>query len=301
MDTAHRHRSPPEKLADGLWLLGVSYFNLYLARGRRASALLEMGVSATADGIVSQLEAIGVSPDYLVVMHPHGDHLSGLPALRERFPAARVIIGAGAREFLAHPKTAAGIVADDRYYSDFLARQGLGSPRPPLWETPSLEGASPASDGEELDLGDLTLRFLDVKGHAPGSLAAVIPEIKVLLPSDSLGFRISALGFFPVYFTGYDDYMAALDRLQAIDQIILGLPHQGPLVGEKIDEAFRVSRETARNLCEKLRNERRPDVEVVRDIYEKYYRDELTLYSPENIVLCCRLLVRRSREAGGAV
>jgi len=298
VDTAPRHRFPPEKLADGLWLLGVSYFNIYLARGRRASALMELGVSATADGIVSQLEEIGASPDYLVVMHPHGDHVSGLPALRERFPSARVIAGAGAREFLAHPKTAAAIVADDRYYSDFLAREGRGSPRPPLREPPSLEGSSLAADGEELDLGGLTLRFLDVKGHAPGGLAAVIPEIRALLPSDSLGFRIPALGFFPVYFTGYDDYMATLDRLQAIDHGILGLPHQGPLVGAQIPEAFRASRDIARNLCEKLRNERRPEEEVVRDIYEKYYRNELTLYSPENIVMCCRLLVRRSGLPG---
>lgn len=49
----------PEKLADGLWLLGNYYFNLYLAKGDKASALMEMGVSGTADEVVAQLGKIG--------------------------------------------------------------------------------------------------------------------------------------------------------------------------------------------------------------------------------------------------
>jgi len=295
MNTERRYTSHPEELADGLWLLGNSYFNLYLAQGDNASALMEMGVSATADEVITRLGNLGVSPDYLVVMHPHGDHINGLPILKEHFPLARVIAGAGAPEFLAHPKTAAGLIADDRYYSAFLARKGLGSVRPPLREPPSLEGAVIVADNEELVLGGLTLRFLNVEGHAPGNLAVYIPEHKSLMPSDSLGFRIPALGFFPIFFTGYDNYMATLDRLQTLDCEILGLPHQGPIFGENIPKAFMTARKTARNLWEKIRNDRRPEEEIMKEIYRDYYRDELTLYSPENILTCCKLLIRRSR------
>jgi glyoxylase-like metal-dependent hydrolase (beta-lactamase superfamily II) len=131
MNANLRYSSLPEKLADGLWLLGNYYFNLYLAKGDKASALMEMGVSATADEVVTQLRKIGVAPDYLVVMHPHGDHIDGLPTLREYFPSAQVMVGTGTPEFLAHPKTTAGLISDDRYYSEFLAQKGLGSPRPP--------------------------------------------------------------------------------------------------------------------------------------------------------------------------
>jgi glyoxylase-like metal-dependent hydrolase (beta-lactamase superfamily II) len=295
MNVHHGHTSLPEKLADGLWLLGNYYFNLYLAKGDKASALMEMGVSATADEVVAQLGKIGATPDYLIVMHPHGDHIDGLPILREYFPSARVMVGAGTPEFLAHPKTAAGLISDDRYYSEFLAQEGIVSPRAPLREPPSLKGAVIVSDDEELDLGGLTLRFLDVEGHALGNLAVYIPELKALMPSDSLGFRIPALGFFPIFFTGYDDYMATLDRLQALDCEILGLPHQGPLFGEAIPEAFTKARRNASILREKIRNDQRPEEKIIEEIYRNYYRDELTLYSRENIITCCKLLVRRSR------
>ena len=295
MNAHQKHLSFPEKLADGLWLLGNSYFNLYLARGDKASALMEMGVSAMADEVANQLGKIGVSPDYLIVMHPHGDHLNGLPILREYFPSARVIAGEGAPEFLAHPKTAAGLISDDRYFSEFLVRKGLGSPRPPLREAPSLEGAVIAQDNEELDLGGLTLRFLDVEGHALGNLAVYIPEIRTLMPSDSLGFRIPALGFFPIFFTGYDAYMATLDRLEALDPEILGLPHQGSLFGGDIREAFMTARRNAKSMWETIRNDLRSEEELIAEIYRDYYRDELTLYTPENIITCCKLLIRRSR------
>jgi glyoxylase-like metal-dependent hydrolase (beta-lactamase superfamily II) len=295
MNARQKNLSFPEKLADGLWLLGNSYFNLYLARGDKASALMEMGVSAMADEVADQLEKIGVTPDYLIVMHPHGDHLNGLPILREYFPSARVIAGEGAPEFLAHPKTAAGLISDDRYFSEFLARNGLGGTRPPLREAPSLEGSVIMSDSEELDLGGLTLRFLDVEGHALGNLAVYIPEIRTLMPSDSLGFRIPALGFFPIFFTGYDAYMATLERLEAFDPEILGLPHQVPLFGGEIREAFMTSRRNAKSMWETIRNDLRSEEEIIAEIYRDYYRDELTLYTPENIITCCKLLIRRSR------
>ena len=76
----------PARLADGLWVLGNSYFNLYLVRGKAAAALVDAGISAMADDVIGQLETLGVTPDYLVVTHPHPDHINGLDALRERFP-----------------------------------------------------------------------------------------------------------------------------------------------------------------------------------------------------------------------
>jgi len=295
MNARHWHAYMPEKLADGLWLLGNSYFNLYLAKGDKASALMEMGVSATADEVAAQLGKIGAVPDYLIVMHPHGDHIDGLPSIREYFPSAQVRVGAGVPEFLTHPRTAAGLISDDRHYSEFLAEKGLGSPRPPLREPPSLEGAVIISDNEELDLGSITLRFIDVQGHALGAVAVYIRELRALMPSDSLGFRIPSLGFFPIFFTGYDEYMASLDRLQALDCEILGLPHQGPIFGEDIREAFITARRNASSLWEKIRNDERPEGEIIEEIFRDYYRDELTLYSKENIITCCKLLVRRSR------
>jgi 2-aminobenzoylacetyl-CoA thioesterase len=285
----------PGRLDEGLWVLGNSFFNLYLVRGKTASALVDSGISATADEVIGQLKTLGISPDYLIVTHPHPDHINGLDALRQCYPEARVVIGAGAKEFLAHPKTAASLVAEDRFMSEFLASQGYRPGRPPIMRPPSVEGARVVGDNETLDLGGVTLRFLRVGGHAIGNIVVHVPERRALMASDSLGFRIPSIGFFPIFFTGYADYMATIDRLEALEPRILCLAHQGPLVGEYARQAFEDAREAARSLCEEIRNDPRDDDAVINDLYPRFYRDELALYTPENIIGCCRLVIRRSR------
>jgi glyoxylase-like metal-dependent hydrolase (beta-lactamase superfamily II) len=285
----------PARLDEGLWALGNSFFTLYLVRGKTASALIDTGISAMADGVIGQLEKLGVKPDTLIVTHPHPDHINGLDALRERYPEARVVIGPGAREFLSHPKTAAALVAEDHFMSEFLKSQGYRPGRSPIDHPPSVEGATVVSDNETIDLGGLTLRILHVGGHAIGNILVHVPELQALMASDSLGFRIPSVGFFPIFFTGYGDYMATLDRLETLEPRILCLAHQGPLVGQDARKAFRDAREATRSLYEEIRNDPRDEDAVIHDLYPRFYRDELALYTPENIIGCCRLVIRRSR------
>jgi 2-aminobenzoylacetyl-CoA thioesterase len=286
----------PKLLTEGLWVVGNYYFNLYVVKGEQATALIEVGVSAVVDSVTAQLDSLRVSPTFLVVTHPHSDHVTGLAGFREKYPQALVIAGEGAQDFLTHPKAAESLVIEDRHMAEFLTAQGLRPGRSPVKEPPSLANCLVAKDGDEMDLGGLTLRFLSINGHSPGAIVVFIPEIGALILSDSLGFRFPGRGTFPLFLTGYPEYMAGLDRLESLAPRIVGVAHQGPLVGAEITAAFSESRSRARQLQARIRSDPRSADELAQEILREFYKDELTMYTEENIMNCARLLVKRARE-----
>ncbi|MHB9099031.1 MAG: MBL fold metallo-hydrolase [Syntrophales bacterium] len=285
----------PHELSGCVHILGNAAFPVYLVRGERGSALIEAGISATAGEAMDQLGRLRVKPDFVVITHPHGDHLTGLETIRKRFPAIRVIVGEGAAVFLSHPRAAETIMAEDRHLAAALHAREYPAASP-VQQVPLLADGMIRCDGEELDLGGVTLRFIEVRGHSPGNLAVFIPTAQTLLASDCLGFHYPAGRFFPLFFTGYAKYMATLDRLASLRPAILGLGHHGVMQGAEAEAAFALARWCASGLRERLLNGPGEEEGTVAEIFAEFYRDELTLYSRENIMNCCRLLVRRSRE-----
>lgn len=283
----------PVKIENGLWRLGHDHFLHYLVCGTKAAALIETGVTATAPMVISACHTLNVSPRYLIVTHPHVDHVTGLPLLKEAFPESSVICGPGAGAFLGKEKIRRSIERDDQFITAFLKKKAGHT------EIPDMTTALTFKEGEVIDLGGVTLIFVEIKGHAPGHLGVFVPELKALFPSDALGFFMPPADFFPTFFTGYLPFLASLNRLEAFDAEILGLPHQGVFRKEKVRLAFLQARRSAQYVYEYAQADWEDEEKTAEKLFGSFYRDELRLYSPENIMECCRLLVRRSREEKG--
>ena len=292
-----KYKTCPLKLAKDIWLVGNYFFNLYLIRGEGACALVELGVAAVVDDVIRQLDGLGVSPDYLVLTHPHADHINGLPVLMNRYPRARLVAGEGAREFARHPKALPGMVAEDRHIAKMLSRMGVPAGPSTLAAMPFPEKHQVVGRTEEIDLGGLTLRCLPVKGHSPGNIAVHVPERAALFVSDSLGFHYPGRGFCPLFFTGYHAFTATLAELAAFKPEVVGPAHQGVIAGAEVTSAFQQARAAAEAVLGFVRDSGESDEVIAGQLFEKYYVDEFTLYSEENIRGCCRLLVRRAKEA----
>jgi len=286
----------PRKLAEGLWVLGNQYFHLFLVKGEQAAALVEVGVSGIVDDVIRQLEKLRVSPNFLVVTHPHPDHLTGLAGLRERYSDALVVVGDGTPEFLSYPNAAEPIIAEDKIMQQFLSARGFPPERPPIEELLHVGDALVAADHDEMDLGGRTLRFLEAKGHSPGNIAAYVPEIEAVLASDSMGFSFPERGFYPIFFTSFSGYIATIDRLAALRPRILGTAHQGPRMAADATQALEEAREHAIAMRDRIRADSRDPGVIAQSLFEEWYSDAFLLYSPENILGCCRLLVKRSKE-----
>lgn len=288
--------SYPRRLTEGLHVLGNFYFNLYLVRGERASALIEVGVSGVVDEVIAQLESLNVSPTFLVVTHPHADHLTGLEGLKGRFGDALVVAGEGAPDFVSHPRAAEALVSEDRHMTETLASLGLAPGRPPVEAPPAFSGCIIARDGDEMDLGGVTLRFLAVKGHAPGNINVYSPELDFLIASDSVGFRFEKRGFYPIFFTSFSEHIETLDRLRRLSPRILGVGHQGPRIGPQVDRDFEQARKSSIEMRDGIVGNNQSSEQIAKELFEDCYKDEFLLYTPENILGCCRLIVKRARE-----
>ncbi|MCA1960634.1 MAG: MBL fold metallo-hydrolase [Desulfomonile sp.] len=286
----------PRQLAEGLWVLGNPYFHLFLVKGEQAAALVEVGVSAIVDDVIRQLDELRVEPHFLIVTHPHPDHLTGLAGLRERYRDALVVVGEGTLEFLAHPSAWESIIAEDKVMGQFLASRGFRPGRPPIEELPHVGDALVAADHDEMDLGGRTLRFLEAKGHAPGNITVYVPEIEAVLASDSMGFSFPQRGFYPIFFTSFSGYVATIDRLAALRPRILGTAHQGPRSDAEAIRALEEARKHAVAMRDRIRADNRDPDTIAQALFDEWYSDVFLLYSPENILGCCRLLVKRSKE-----
>jgi glyoxylase-like metal-dependent hydrolase (beta-lactamase superfamily II) len=287
----------PMVLTPRIRVLGNYFFNLFLVTGSERSALFETGISGVVDTVIQQLDELGIAPDYLVVSHPHSDHITGLPGLMERFPGATIVCGGGAPEFVSHPKAGPALIREDKFMSRGLERMGIKPGRPTLESIPDLSRAKTVDSPALLDLGGGTgLSLTPVEGHSPGNLIAEVKEDRALFCSDSMGFHYPGRQFWPLFFTGAKVYLETIDLIEAANPAILAPAHQGPIMGDKVHKGIDLARTTALDIIKRIRGTELSDDELAGELFEESYRDEFTLYTRENIMNCTRLLLKRARE-----
>ncbi len=284
----------PVKLSPRVTVLGNYYINLFLIQGDKSTALFEAGISGMVDTVIHQLDHLGVVPDYLIVSHPHSDHITGLAGLMERFPEAEVITGPGAGKFISHPKAGPLMLAEDAFMSKGLAARGILPGRPPLDSIPDLSDAREVADTAVLDLGGVALELFPVKGHSPGNILGRVEDI--LFCSDSLGFHFPGRGFWPLFFTGAGEYLDTLAQIQAMAPAIVCPGHQGPLQHPAATAGIQAGIDTARDFIKRVTRTSLTDRELEAQLFNESYRDEFTLYTKENIANCNRLLIKRARQ-----
>jgi hydroxyacylglutathione hydrolase len=134
---------------------------------------------------------------YIVYTHSDFDHIIGSGA----FPEAKVIAAEEFQNNLQKDETIKKIHKFDQGY--YLQRN-----YEPVY--PSVDYAV-SSDGEVLDLGQLTLTFYKAPGHTKDSIFTVIEPLGIFLSGDYLSDVE-----FPFIFSSYTDYVKTLDTAEYI-------------------------------------------------------------------------------------
>jgi glyoxylase-like metal-dependent hydrolase (beta-lactamase superfamily II) len=276
-------------------VIGNYYFNLMLVTGKEKRLLFEAGVSGMVDQVIRQLDDLKISPDIIVVSHPHADHVTGLPGLADRFPNARIITGTEAKKFMSHPKAVSALIAEDRFISRRLGQEGLTPERPSLDAPPDLSRIEEVDGPARLDLGGVFFDLLPAKGHSPAALMGIAVPDRVLCCADALGFHFPGRDFWPLCFTGAADYLDTIKQIRELAPKIICPAHQGPIKADKVSSSLDTAESRTAEIIEMIKNTGLNDADLVTKLFNMSYKDEFRLYSKENITNCAGLLVKRAR------
>jgi flavorubredoxin len=203
---------------------GTSY-NSYLVRGGGKTVLVDTVDPTMTRVLLDNLRDVD-RVDHVVIQHVEQDHSGSLPAVLARYPEARVLCSPRAVDLIG---THLHLPADALKIVD---------------------------DGEELTLGDKTLRFLHTPWvHWPETMSTYIVEEQVLLSCDFMGSHLATSDLFgreeevvPAAKRYFAEIMMPfrpavrknLDKVEALDLDVIA-PSHGPLHGSPrvILEAYR--------------------------------------------------------------
>jgi glyoxylase-like metal-dependent hydrolase (beta-lactamase superfamily II) len=247
------------EVAEGVYIIdtgGLGYRNTvaaYIARGRRSSAVLDTGYASSTSRIVSALSRIGVGERelrYIIPTHAHLDHCGASGELLARYESSEVYAHERAVPHLVDPSR---LVASVRsIYSENIYEQMDGA-------RPTDEGRTHVlGDGDELDLGGVTIRAIYTPGHAPHHLSLEIVERRYVVTGDAVPSRYPFTNYYipnsvpPRY--DHEQAVASIEKLFGLRPRLLLTPHYGPIypseaLRERYIEAIRSSVDQAKRLA----------------------------------------------------
>jgi hydroxyacylglutathione hydrolase len=130
--------------------------NAYLVAMPGASECIVLDPGLEPDAILDAIEAEGWTPAAILNTHGHADHIAGNAALKERWPAAPLVIGAGDASKLTDP------------VGNLSAGFGLPLVSP--------EADRTVCEGDVLDFAGVRWTVLDTPGHSSGHVVFVAKE-----------------------------------------------------------------------------------------------------------------------------
>lgn len=152
----HRER----KMFDELIPLPVgTTYNSYLIKASEKTVLVDTMYPPKADEFLEKLEKAGVTKiDYIVANHGEQDHSGALPKLVKKYPEAKILTNPKCKEIMQEMLH----IEDEKFQV--------------------------VADGEEISLGDKTLKFIFAPWvHWPDTMFTYVKEDKIIFTCDFLG------------------------------------------------------------------------------------------------------------------
>ncbi|MGZ7209626.1 MAG: FprA family A-type flavoprotein, partial [Methanobacterium sp.] len=145
---------------------GTSY-NSYIVHGNEKTALIDTADPDKKQEFLSNLSKTNLKIDYIISNHAEQDHSGSIPYVLEKYPEAKVITSPKCMELLKDLH----LIPDDKFQT--------------------------VEDGEVIDLGNKTLRFIYTPWvHWPETMVTYLEEDKILFSCDFFGSHLATSDLF---------------------------------------------------------------------------------------------------------
>lgn len=225
------------QVCPGFHVTGIAGVPCYLFEAQRP-ALVDAGFSCLGELYVRDIKAVlgEQTPERLLLTHVHYDHCGAADHLRRAFPGLTVAASARAAEIMASPNAVALMerLSAEAYktVSQWDIEGLIDEPFRPFTVDEVL------ADGDEVDLGDRRLQVLATPGHTRDFLSYYDPEARILVASEAVGCSDRNGHVMTEFLVDYDQYIASLRRLAALEVEVLCQGHVFVYTGRDAREFF---------------------------------------------------------------
>lgn len=286
----------PGKVHERIWFLGREESGVYLLEGDNSSMIVSGGMSYIVSDLLQQFEAFGIDENRikkLLILHSHFDHVGIVPFFKRRHPEIEVYASLRGWEILQMDKAILTINEFSRNVAKRMEKENLYSTYDLEWRN-DVSGKA-IREGDRIDLGHLEVSILEIPGHSSCCIAAYIPELKALFPTDGGGIPFKET----IVTSGnsnYTKYQQGLERLKNLDVDYYGADHYGYVIGEEAGEFIPKSIEMAkknRALMEQVYRSTRDIDAAARKLISSFYEENPYYFlSPEIFLDVYRQMVR---------
>lgn len=229
------------KIGENLYMLGHPTFPIYFLDGD-TPVVFDAGLSIMGPRYVRDLKKIlkGKEPAFLLLTHSHYDHCGSAAFLRKEFPGMRVVASERARKILERPNALKLIHELNRKAGTLAKGLGVNSPHA-QFEPFTIDRI--VGDGDILKLSEtLSIRVIETSGHTRDSLSFFVNGANILVAAEALGVPNASGYITSDFLSGYDLYLASMEKLRQLSPEILCLAHykafSGPDAVNFIDDSL---------------------------------------------------------------
>ena len=143
-------------------MLGV---NTYLAVDEETNKGFIVDPGGYNPMLTKKVQDDNVIIEYIIITHGHADHICGVNAHRRDFPDARIVANAAEEPMLND--------------ENFNMSASFGTPD-------TVKPDILVNDGDEINVGSITLKFFHTPGHSPGGMCIYSEKDNVVFCGDTL-------------------------------------------------------------------------------------------------------------------